>query len=296
MANCPEHFYGMMQMVQLRSTEVTPDNTGPKFQRQGVCLPCHEACRTCKGSKESECFQCTDGYEKHEGLCQKKLLLNFLDPDMLGFFVWVIVLCIAAIVLFGVIFGLLHARDRHMLCWKSRGKDAGRGEYSLTQESDLHAADVIRNRNFRHASIPESHDPLCTVHVNQLEHEIQLRDLTQSYRLDKKASRNNVARHSGGSNNSGQLDRESFSADVNPSANRLSEQELRKHRSSDRSSGRKYMDSYVSYDINSTLTQTLGNAGHELGKTASVGRGLVGHGQPNFHGTRSTGSLRHQYS
>ncbi|XP_052793856.1 furin-like protease kpc-1 isoform X6 [Mya arenaria] len=298
-ANCPEHYYGMMQMVQLRSTENTSNNPGPKFQRQGVCLPCHEACRTCKGSKESQCFQCTDGYEKDKGLCQKKLLLNFLDPDMLGFFVWVIVLCIAAIVLFGVIFGLLHARDRHLLCWKGKGKEAGKGDFSLTQEeidTDVHNFDIIRNRNFRHASIPESSDPLCTVHVNQLENDIYLRDLTQSYRLDHKASRDNVARHSGSSSNrSSQLDRDSISVvDNNSSANRYSDH--RKTRHSDRSSGRKYMDSYVTYDINSTLTQAMGR---EMGgKTASVGQGLVSHGQghSNFHSTRSTGSLRHQYT
>ncbi|XP_052279623.1 furin-like protease kpc-1 isoform X3 [Dreissena polymorpha] len=320
-ANCPEHYYGMMQMVRLRSTENTSINNS-KYQRQGVCNPCHEACRTCKGPRESECFQCTDGYEKQEGHCQKKLLLNFLDPDMLGFFIWVIVLCIAAIVLFGVIFGLLHARDRRMLCWKGSKLDANKCEYNginLTQEdldNDLHNFDIIRNRNFRHASIPESQDPLCTVRVNQLENEIHLKDLTESYKLDRSTSRNNPVRNSGGSSLSDSVqDRNSLSSD---NYSKKHHSDHRKNRMSDRSSGRKYMESYVSYDINSTLTQTIGkdlpkndsvqlaasgspndvnykaSSGKDMSRNASLPAGLMGiPGHPSFHTARSVNSLRH---
>ena len=120
----------------------------------------------------SDCFQCSDGFERRENLCQKKLLLNFLDPDMLGFFVWVIVLCIAAIILFAVIFGLLQARDHKVLCWKEkRHKETDKGDYkgmTLTREeleNDLENYDIIRNRNFRHGSVPEDH--LCRVHLTE---------------------------------------------------------------------------------------------------------------------------------
>ena len=170
-ANCPEHYYGIMQMVQLRST-LNSTATRPKFQRHGICNECNEACRTCKGPQVSDCFQCSDGFERRENLCQKKLLLNFLDPDMLGFFVWVIVLCIAAIILFAVIFGLLQARDHKVLCWKEkRHKETVKGDYTgmtLTREeleNDLENYDIIRNRNFRHGSVPEDH--LCRVHLTE---------------------------------------------------------------------------------------------------------------------------------
>ena len=170
-ANCPEHYYGIMQMVQLRST-LNSTATRPKFQRHGICNECNEACRTCKGPQVSDCFQCSDGFERRENLCQKKLLLNFLDPDMLGFFVWVIVLCIAAIILFAVIFGLLQARDHKVLCWKEkRHKESDKGDYkgmTLTREeleNDLENYDIIRNRNFRHGSVPEDH--LCRVHLTE---------------------------------------------------------------------------------------------------------------------------------
>ena len=172
-ANCPEHYFGIMQMVQLRST-LNSTTTRPKFQRHGICNECNEACRTCKGPQVSDCFQCSDGYERRDNLCQKKLLLNFLDPDMLGFFVWVIVLCIAAIILFGVIFGLLQARDHKLLCWKEKKEvDTTKGDYhgmTLTREeleNDLENYDIIRNRNFRHGSVPENHDHVCRVQLTE---------------------------------------------------------------------------------------------------------------------------------
>jgi hypothetical protein len=87
---------------------------------------------------------------------------------------------------------------------------------------------------------------------------------------------------------------------------------------SDRSSGRKYMESYVSYDINSTLTQTIGKdlpkndsvqlaasgspddvnytatSGRDVSRNASLPAGLMGiPGHPSFHTARSANSLRH---
>ncbi|XP_045216295.2 furin-like protease kpc-1 isoform X2 [Mercenaria mercenaria] len=291
-ANCPEHYYGIMQMVQLRSTTNT-SSTRPKFQRQGICTECHEACRTCKGPQVADCFQCKDGYEKRDGLCQKKLLLNFLDPDMLGFFIWVIVLCIAAIILFGVIFGLLQARERQLLCWKGKRKVKNRKcEYkgmNLTQEeleNDLENFDIICNRNFRHGSIPESHDPSCRVYVNNLENVVKFsldnqstNNLSQT-KVDRSASRNSNGRYS--SRNSQLDDRK----DVNQDRYHCD----RKSRgSSDKNIRRNYTDSYVSYDINSTLTKTLATEPERMEIP------LRGQGQSHyiFHGSRSSGALLH---
>ena len=292
-ANCPEHYYGMMQMVRLRSTNTT-SSTQPRFQRQGICNRCHEACRTCKGPHVSDCFQCRDGYQVHEGMCQKKLLLNFIDPDMVGFFIWVIVFCIAAIVLFGVIFGLLHARDRRLLCWKGkRHMDSDKCEYngiSLTQEdieNDLENYDIIRNRNFRHASIPESQDPTVRVHLNSLnklenDDKIKPARTTSQTKLDHCSSRNNSSRHSSKSGRHEHGYRET------PVENGVKKHHSdRRNRYSDKSVSRKHMDSYVSYDINSTLTQTLGT---DLAKNGSTPRG---HGHSSYHSNRGSGSLRH---
>lgn len=295
MANCPEHFYGIMQMVQLRSTTNT-SSTRPKFQRQGICNACDEACRTCKGPQVADCFQCKDGYDKRDRLCQKQLLLNFLDPDMLGFFVWVIVLCITAIILFGVIFGLLQARDRQLFCWKGkRAHDKNKCDYngiSLTPEeleNDLQNFDIIRNRNFRHGSIPESHDPLCRVQVNNLENVVKFsldnhsNKSVSHAKLDRSSSRNNIGRYS---------IRSSLVDDKSTSENGVKKSHHcdRKSRgNSDKNLRRNYTDSYVSYDINSTLTHTLGN---DIERSTNTSRGQGQH-QYSFHGSHSSGALRH---
>jgi hypothetical protein len=84
------------------------------------------------------------GYEVRDGQCHKKPFMNFLDPDMLSFFVWVIILCTSLILLFGVVFIVLQARDHRILCWKEkRHYDDSKGKYngitvnlSAGQESD----------------------------------------------------------------------------------------------------------------------------------------------------------------
>lgn len=283
-----------MQFVRLRSTNITSSPV-TKYQRQGICNACHEACRTCKGPHESECFQCTDGYQVHDGVCQKKLLLNFIDPDMVGFFIWVIVLCIAAIILFGVIFGLLHARDRRLLCWKGkRHLDSDKCEYngiSLTQEdleNDMENFDIIRNRNFRHASIPETHDPTVRVHLNNLnnlENEEKIKPVkTSQTKFDRASSRNSVSRHNGSSRSS----RHEQDYRNVPVENGVKKHHSdRRNRYSDKTVSRKYMDSYVSYDINTTLTQTLGK---EIIRNGSAGKL---HGHSSYHSNRGSGSLRH---
>lgn len=166
-STCPEHYYGTMETIPV--PRMVPLNTSRPSKRQGVCHPCNEACQTCRGPHVVDCFQCNDEYEIRDEYCRKKLLLNFLDPDMLGFFVWVIVLCISAILLFGVVFGILQARDHHLLCWKEkRHFNEGKGKYNgialsyipETLASDRQHLNVIQNMNFNHGHFRETFDKL----------------------------------------------------------------------------------------------------------------------------------------
>lgn len=284
-----------MEVVQLRSTTNTSSKKS-KYQRQGNCNACNEACRTCKGPQVSDCFQCKDGYERIDDLCQKKLLLNFLDPDMLGFFIWVIVLCIAAIILFGVIFGLLQARDRQLLCWKGKGsKERSKCDYkgiNLTPEeleNDLENFDIIRNRTFRHASIPECQEP--RIHVNNLESVVKFTLDNQSnnseIKFDKYNGRNNLVRSTTSRNS--QCDRRSDFIPAPDYTQKKYQQCDRKSRHSDKNLRRNYTDSYVSYDINSSLTQTLAkDFGHRENSTRDHSSN-----QNVFHGSRSATAFRH---
>lgn len=128
-ANCPENFYGSMETLLLDNRD---GDGSPQYQNHGVCNACNEACRTCRGPFLEHCFQCSDGFELRDNYCRKKLIMNFLDPDMLSFFVWVIILCTSAILLFGVVFIVLQARDHSILCWKGqkeRQTDPNKGKY-----------------------------------------------------------------------------------------------------------------------------------------------------------------------
>jgi hypothetical protein len=215
---------------------------------------------------------------------------------MLGFFIWVIVLCIAAIILFGVIFGLLQARDRQLLCWKGKRKvKTKKCEYkgmNLTQEeleNDLENFDIIRNRNFRHGSIPENHDPMCRVQVNNLENVVKFsldnqstNSLSQAKQVDRSASKNKIGRYS---SRSSQLDDRK---DINQDRYHC-DRKPRSGGNTDKNIRRNYTDSYVSYDINSTLTKTLAS------DTERMEIPLRGQGQSHyiFHGSRSSGALMH---
>ena len=135
----------------------------PLYQRYGVCNACHAACKTCKGPLVEDCFQCSDGYEVRQNYCRKKLIMNFLDPDMLSFFVWVIILCTSAILLFGVVFIVLQARDHRILCWKEKRHcdDDMKGKYNgvnttLSQRGERETnvdredcSNVLRNVHYR---------------------------------------------------------------------------------------------------------------------------------------------------
>ncbi|CAL1547097.1 unnamed protein product [Lymnaea stagnalis] len=130
-AHCPQHYYGSVQAVQMAaSSKMT--TTKPLLHTQGVCKPCHDTCLNCKGSTATDCFQCASGFERKGELCEKKMIWDLLDPDVMKHLAWAIILCIAAILLFSVVFGILQARDRGRLCWKSKPNyvpDWGRGHY-----------------------------------------------------------------------------------------------------------------------------------------------------------------------
>ncbi|XP_048733997.2 furin-like protease kpc-1 isoform X6 [Ostrea edulis] len=178
-ASCPEYFYGDKETFMSRRNSTAKAKKEPIFFRQGKCNPCNEACKTCKGPDLEDCFQCNKGYELRDNLCRKKLIMNFLDPDMLSFFVWVIILCTSAILLFGIIFIILQARDHRILCWKEkRHFDERKGKYdgvksandSGESEHD-HLNVVVRNIHYRHDDnefmlnrplppLPVSHHPV----------------------------------------------------------------------------------------------------------------------------------------
>lgn len=157
-ATCPEQYYGDIETVMSgRNSSSRKSKKQPIFFRQGTCNPCNEACNTCKGPDLEDCFQCNKGYELRDNLCRKKLIMNFLDPDMLSFFVWVIILCTSAILLFGIIFIILQARDHRILCWKEkRHFDEGKGKYNGVKgasegESERDQLNVVvRNVHYRH--------------------------------------------------------------------------------------------------------------------------------------------------
>lgn len=157
--NCPDHYYGEMETVLVGNGGNTSSSksSSSSYNRHGVCKKCNAACKTCKGPYVTDCYQCSNGYEVRDGQCHKKPLMNFLDPDMLSFFVWVIILCTSLILLFGVVFIVLQARDHRILCWKEkRHYDDSKGKYngitvnlSAGQESSdtEHIEHVLQNRH-----------------------------------------------------------------------------------------------------------------------------------------------------
>ncbi|XP_063432737.1 furin-like protease kpc-1 isoform X2 [Mytilus trossulus] len=173
--NCPDHYYGEMETVLVGNGGNTSSrSSSSSYNRHGVCKKCNAACKTCKGPYVTDCYQCSNGYEVRDGQCHKKPLMNFLDPDMLSFFVWVIILCTSLILLFGVVFIVLQARDHRILCWKEkRHYDDSKGKYngitvnlSAGQESSdtEHIEHVLQNRHTTNLNT-------CNIYHNNYTHQ-----------------------------------------------------------------------------------------------------------------------------
>ncbi|XP_076102317.1 furin-like protease kpc-1 isoform X3 [Mytilus galloprovincialis] len=175
--NCPDHYYGEMETVLVGNggnTSSSRSSSSSSYNRHGVCKKCNAACKTCKGPYVTDCYQCSNGYEVRDGQCHKKPLMNFLDPDMLSFFVWVIILCTSLILLFGVVFIVLQARDHRILCWKEkRHYDDSKGKYngitvnlSAGQESSdtEHIEHVLQNRHTTNLNT-------CNIYHNNYTHQ-----------------------------------------------------------------------------------------------------------------------------
>ncbi|XP_050402514.1 furin-like protease kpc-1 isoform X5 [Patella vulgata] len=131
-AHCPEHYFGSVEAVQLVSP-IQANYTRPLVRTQGICAPCHSSCLTCRGARMEECFQCSEGYERKNDFCTKKMIWDFLDPDVMKHLAWAIILCIGAILLFCVLFGLLQVRDHRKLCWSAKRfyvPDLAKGHYN----------------------------------------------------------------------------------------------------------------------------------------------------------------------
>lgn len=118
---------------------------------QGICKLCHLSCLTCRGPLPSDCFQCTSGYEQQGDICEKKMIWDLLDPDVMKHLAWAIILCIGAIILFSVGFGIMQARERGRLCWVAKhnyvpdwNKGAYNGVSALDPENN-HSAEAKRD-------------------------------------------------------------------------------------------------------------------------------------------------------
>ncbi|KAH9499166.1 hypothetical protein Btru_004327 [Bulinus truncatus] len=144
-AHCPQHYFGSVQAVQM-TTQNKFNSSKSILHTQGVCKPCHDSCLNCKGFLSTDCFQCASGFERKGELCEKKMIWDLLDPDVMKHLAWAIILCIAAILLFSVIFGILQARDRGRLCWKNKPNyvpDWGKGHYDgVTPNYARHETDM----------------------------------------------------------------------------------------------------------------------------------------------------------
>ncbi|XP_041369640.1 furin-like protease kpc-1 isoform X1 [Gigantopelta aegis] len=158
---CPEHYYGVVEAVHLASP--TQRNSSKHLlHTQGVCRQCHVSCLTCKGPLAEDCFQCNSGYEQKTdatGFCTKKMIWDFLDPEVIKHLAWAIILCIGGILLFTVVFGVMQAREQSKLCWKvkniyhpdlSKGRYNGvvpdvQGEYADTESEDSNTQNTNLN-------------------------------------------------------------------------------------------------------------------------------------------------------
>ncbi|KAK0070027.1 furin, partial [Biomphalaria pfeifferi] len=133
-AHCPQHYFGSVQ------------GSKSMLHSQGECKLCHDSCLNCKGSKATDCFQCASGFERKGDVCEKKMIWDLLDPDVMKHLAWAIILCIAAILLFSVVFGILQARERGRLCWKNKPNyvpDWGKGHYDgVTPNLAMHDHDM----------------------------------------------------------------------------------------------------------------------------------------------------------
>ncbi|XP_025077508.1 furin-like protease kpc-1 isoform X4 [Pomacea canaliculata] len=115
-AHCPEHYFGSVQAVHLAGP-VQINSSKPLLHTQGVCKPCHTSCLTCRGPSLMDCFQCASGYERQADACEKTMIWDLLDPEILKHLAWAIILCIGAIIIFFVGFVIMQARERGRLCW-----------------------------------------------------------------------------------------------------------------------------------------------------------------------------------
>ncbi|XP_067665685.1 furin-like protease kpc-1 isoform X2 [Haliotis asinina] len=130
-AHCPQHYFGSVEAVRL--APILPNSSKPLSSKQGLCKPCHESCLTCKGALPDDCYQCNNGFERKNDLCEKKMIWDFLDPDVMKHLAWAIMLCIGGILLFSVVFGILQARDQSKLCWRVKRyyvPDFSKGRYN----------------------------------------------------------------------------------------------------------------------------------------------------------------------
>nr|XP_006812534.1 PREDICTED: furin-1-like [Saccoglossus kowalevskii] len=103
--HCPMGFYTTSQTV----------NSSLDYQ----CNPCHTTCRTCTASGPNQCTSCHFFYEKHDTSCVFIQEMSDMERGSNIYYIIAVILCVAAIALFGIIFGLLQANTQGLLCCNS---------------------------------------------------------------------------------------------------------------------------------------------------------------------------------
>ncbi|XP_070543444.1 furin-1-like isoform X1 [Ptychodera flava] len=122
--DCPMGFYVATKPV---------NNTISDYQ----CVPCDRTCRTCSGKGPNRCLSCHFFYHKRDTTCVFIQQLSFIAKGTTGYYVLAIMLCLAAVSIFFIIFGCLQARSHGWCCWSSKSY----GKVTMSNYKGLNISD-----------------------------------------------------------------------------------------------------------------------------------------------------------
>ncbi|CAH1797901.1 unnamed protein product [Owenia fusiformis] len=153
---CPSGTFGTFIIVKGGSLE-------NRTVEMAVCKVCPEGCNLCKGNNPTDCLTCKEGYKMEKNACIQQLIMGFLDPKMIPMYSIALFFCITAILLFFIIFGLLHLRVHQKMCFvekEPRIEDKnGKGGYdALTVKYEN--GDSKHNGDNHHLLLSESESDL----------------------------------------------------------------------------------------------------------------------------------------
>ncbi|XP_077988680.1 furin-1-like [Glandiceps talaboti] len=114
--------------------------TGRKTNNDTVdyeCVPCHSTCRTCSGGGPYSCLSCHFFYRKRDTSCIFIEQLSFMAKGTYMYYITAIALCIAAMLLFFIIFGCLQVHSHGLFCCTGKvNVSLDMGNYSGIDISD----------------------------------------------------------------------------------------------------------------------------------------------------------------